>query len=327
MPSSTLLGIAFKLTATFLFAAMLALAKAYSTYTVAQIVFFRSFFALAPLMVWLLMRGDFPRALRTSRLGGHLLRSIAGIGSMFCLFASYALLPLADATAIGYAAPLMITLLAAYFLGEQMTGLRWIAVSLGFVGVLIMLAEHLGAPAVGAPERSATGAMFALAGAFLVSIAMIQTRRLTKTEDTGAITFYFQSTTTVAGTLALIVAAIWPAQWPAGELITSQAWIAPRAVDWAPLIAIGLLGGVGQIFMTQGYRFADASVLAIFDYSSLLFAVAIGFVIFGDVPGGRVLGGAAIVIGAGLAVVWQESRKRSRASRPDPVGSKPGKPA
>jgi drug/metabolite transporter (DMT)-like permease len=265
-------------------------------------------------MVWLLMRGDFPRALQTKRVGAHLVRSIAGIGSMFCMFASYILLPLADATAIGYAAPLMITLLAAYFLGERMSALRWGAVAVGFCGVLVMLWEHIGSPAPGAPARSAAGAGFALAGAFLVSIAMVQTRRLTKTEDTGAITFYFQTTTTVAGVIALTTAALWPATWPGAAVINAQAWIPPTLADWGPLIGIGLLGGIGQIFMTQGYRYADASVLAIFDYSSLLFAVAIGFVVFGDVPTSRTILGAAIVIAAGLAVVLHESGKRGKAA-------------
>ncbi len=82
----------------------------------------------------------------------------------------------------------------------------------------------------------------------------------------------------------------------------------PTLMDWAPLILIGLLGGVGQIFMTQGYRYADASVLATFDYSSILFAMAIGFVVFSETPSGAVMLGAAIVISAGLTVVWQESR-------------------
>jgi drug/metabolite transporter (DMT)-like permease len=311
--STVLLGVGLKLTATFFFSLMLALGKAYSAYPVAQLVFFRSFFALVPLMIWLLLRGDFPRALRTQRLGGHLFRSVAGIGSMFCLFASYGLLPLADATALGYAAPLMIALLAAYFLGERMTGLRWGAVAVGFLGVLVMLGEHLGAHDPAAPARSALGAGLALLGAALVAVAMVQTRRLTKTEDTGAITFYFQTTTTIASGLVLLIAALWPAHWP-GAAIGAQAWIAPAAEDWPPLIAIGLLGGVGQIFMTQGYRFADASILAVFDYSSLLFAVAIGFIAFGEAPSARVLMGAAIVIAAGLAVALQERRRGRPAS-------------
>ncbi|MBX9757968.1 MAG: DMT family transporter [Beijerinckiaceae bacterium] len=288
---------------------MLTLGKAYSAYPVAQIVFFRSAFALIPVLIWLLLRGDFPRALHTKRFGGHLFRSLAGVGSMFCIFTAYALLPLADATAIGYASPLMILVLASAFLGEKMTAVRWGAVIAGFAGVLMMLWEHLGAAHVGDHPRSAAGAAFMLAAAFLIAIAMLQTRRLTKTEDTGAITFYFQSTTTVASGLVIVAGALWPSGAPFAGLIQGQAWVAPEAAHWAPLVAIGLLGGVGQILMTQGYRYAEPSVLATFDYSSLLFAVAIGFVIFGDVPTTAVLVGAVIVISAGLAVVWQESRR------------------
>lgn len=289
---------------------MLALGKAYSTYPVAQIVFFRAAFALVPLMIWLLLRGDFPRALYTSRPGGHLLRSVAGIGSMFCMFASYALLPLADATAIGYAAPLMIVVLAGLLLGERITAFRWAAVLVGFCGVLVMLWDHL-AGGIGpglASDRGAVGALIAFAGAMLVAVAMIQTRRLTMSEDTGAITFYFQATTTVAGVVTLIAAAYWPSHWPLATLIQPQAWIWPTAQDWGPLILIGFCGGIGQIFMTQGYRFADASILAVFDYSSLLFAIVIGLVFFGDAPSQLVLVGAAVVICAGVAVLWQERR-------------------
>lgn len=295
---------------------MLTLGKAYSAYPVAQIVAFRSSFALIPLMIWLLMRGDFPRALHTKRFGGHLLRSLAGIGSMFCIFTAYALLPLADATAIGYASPLMIVVLASVFLGERAPPLRWAAVCVGFLGVLVMLWEHLGQASVADHPRSATGATIMLVAAFLIAIAMIQTRRLTKTEDTGAITFYFQSTTTVASCAVLLAAALWPHGAPGAALMHAQAWVTPTLADWGPLILIGLLGGVGQILMTQGYRYADASVLATFDYSSILFAITIGFIFFGEAPSAAVLVGATIVISAGLTVVWQESRRAPKiASR------------
>ena len=312
--SRTMLGIGFKLTSVFLFTMMLTLGKAYSSYPVAQIVFFRSAFALAPVLVWLLVRGDFPRALYTNRFGGHLLRSLAGIGSMFCIFTAYALLPLADATAIGYASPLIIVVLASIILGERAPPLRWAAVGVGFLGVLVMLWEHLGQSAPGGPPRSAAGAGFMLMAAFLIAIAMIQTRRLTKTEDTGAITFYFQATTTVASFVVLLAAAFWPDGALGAGLIQAQAWKAPVGVDWAPLVLIGLLGGVGQIFMTQGYRYAEPSVLATFDYASILFAIAIGLVFFAETPSVTVLLGAGIVIFAGLTVVWQESRPASKPS-------------
>jgi drug/metabolite transporter (DMT)-like permease len=292
-----------------MFAVMLALGKAYSNYPTAQLVFFRSAFALVPLVIWLMMRGDFPRALYTARPGGHLLRSLAGIGSMFCLFASYGLLPIADVTAIGYVAPLMIVPLAGIFLKEKISAFRWGGVMVGFLGVLIILGEHLMASG-GGPERSALGATLAFTGAVLVSFAMIQTRRLTMTEDTGAITFYFQSTTTVASALLLIAAVVWPPTWVLSDFLSSQAWVWPRAQDWIPLILIGVFGGVGQIFMTQGYRYADASILAVFDYSSLLFAVAIGLVFFGETPSHAVIAGALLVVAAGLAVALHENRLR-----------------
>jgi drug/metabolite transporter (DMT)-like permease len=310
--SRTMLGIGLKVTSVFLFTCMLTIGKAYSDYPVAQLVFFRSAFALVPLMIWLLMRGDFPGALHTKRFPGHLLRSAAGIGSMFFIFAAYKLLPLADATAIGYASPLMIVVLASIFIGERAPPLRWAAVCVGFLGVLVMLWEHLGQGAAPNHQRSATGAIFMLMAAFLIAIAMIQTRRLTKTETTGAITFYFQATTTVASFGVLAAAAFWPDGAPGASLMQGQAWVAPSAAHWGPLILIGLLGGVGQIFMTQGYRYADASVLATFDYSSILFAVALGLILFGDIPSAAVLVGAGIVISAGLTVVWQESQRASK---------------
>ena len=94
---------------------------------------------------------------------------------------------------------------------------------------------------------------------------MIQTRRLTRTEDTAAIVFYFQGTTTLASLLIVVAAAYWPEAWLGAAIMHSQAWIWPAGRDWLPLIAVGLLGGIGQILMTQSYRFADASALA--DYA------------------------------------------------------------
>src|SRR5689334_11643825 len=249
-----LTGIAFKVASTLFFSGMLALVKYYSAYPVAELVFFRSSFALIPLVIWLAWRGDFPRALHTKWLGGHLVRSIAGVGSMTLMFAAYGFLPLADVTAIGYAAPLLIVVFSALLLRETVSGSRWAAVMIGFSGVIVMLWEHLGRHA---DARASLGALFAFSAAVLVSIAMIQTRRLTKTEDTGAIVFYFQTATTAASVIVMLAAEIWPNAAPLAGLAQSQAWVTPAAADWAPLIAMGLLGGVGQIFMTQSYRYAD----------------------------------------------------------------------
>ncbi len=149
-------------------------------------------------------------------------------------------------------------------------------------------------------------------GAVLVAVAFIQIRRLTLTEDTGAIAFYFQATTTLAALAGLAAAVLWPSSAPFADVIHAQAWVWPKGYHWFPLVMIGVLGGAGQILMTQGFRYADASILAVFDYSSLVWAVLIGLVIFAEIPSAYVMAGASIVITAGLLVVMEENRLRKR---------------
>jgi len=311
--NATMLGIALKVIAVLLFTIMLALAKGYSHYPLTVIIFFRSFFALVVLVIWLAWRGAFPRALYTNRLPAHLVRSIAGIGSMFFIFAAYGLLPLADATAIGFVQPLMVVLLAAIILRERITLLRIGSIVVGFAGIMIILWEQLGGGVGSLAAERPLGAFCALMGALLVAVAFIQIRRLTRTEDTGAIAFYFQFTTTAAAVAGLVAAAVWPAEAPLAQIMQGQAWVWPVGLDWLALIAIGVLGGTGQLLMTQGFRYADASILAVFDYTALIWAVLIGFAIFGDLPTIYVIVGAAVVVAAGLAVVFEESRLIRRA--------------
>ncbi len=293
-------GVALKVAATFVFAVMSALIKiASARFPVAELVLFRSLFALLTLVGWLASRGEFPAALSTKRPLGHIGRSLAGTGGMYSSFAALSLLPLADATAFTFAAPLMVVPLAAFLLREATPLYRWAAVGAGFVGVTIMLSDHLGASSAG----RALGSGVALFGAFCASIAMIQTRRLTRSEATGAIVFYFSSVTTTVAGLSLLAAAIWPSAW-----IGAQHFVAPSVNEAAALAAIGVLGGAGQILMTHSYRYADASVIAAFDYVAMIWAAALGFLLFAEAPTARVLIGAAIVAAAGVYVVWRVRR-------------------
>ena len=321
MPHQThapLLGIALKVAGVACFTIMLALARSYNDYPLTVVIFYRSFFALGVLVIWLAWRGAFPRALYTSRLPAHLVRAIAGIGSMFFTFAAFRLIPLADATALGYVQPLLVVLLAAIVLREKLTSLRVISVISGFAGILIMVWEHLGANAPLADNR-ALGTFCAVFGALLIAVAFIQVRRLTQTEDTGAIAFYFQGTTTLVSLAGLALAVLWPSDAPFAATIQSQAWVWPRGFDWFPLISIGVLGGCGQLLITQGFRYADASILAVFDYTSLVWAVLIGLVVFSEIPSVYVITGAGVVITAGLLVVLEENRLlRSRQDKKQP---------
>jgi drug/metabolite transporter (DMT)-like permease len=315
-------GIALKIAATFAFALMAAAIKsAAARYPVGEVVLFRSVFALFVLVFWLASRGEFPAALHTRRPFGHVGRSLAGSGGMFANFAALSLLPLAAATAFTFATPLIVVVLAALVLHETVRAYRWSAVGFGFVGVIVMLSENLGnfggssQGAAAGLSLPAIGALIALAGAMTSAVAMIQTRRLTQSEPTGAIVFYFSSLTGLMGAFVLAVAALWPAQAPGAAFVAAQRFVAPTLIDFGMLGLIGLLGGAGQIMVTHSYRYADASIIAAFDYAAMLWAVGLGLLLFGETPSPRILAGAAIVVASGIFVLWREYRLR-RIARP-----------
>jgi drug/metabolite transporter (DMT)-like permease len=305
-------GIAFKVASTFVFACMAAIVKANAAdFPPAELVFFRSFFALPIVVLWVWQRGEFPRALHTKRLGGHLLRSFSGVGNMFLTFTAYAFLPLADVTVVGYAAPLIIVVLAALLLKERVRPGRWAGVALGFFGVLMMLWQHLGS-ADPATLRGAIGALCTLAGAFCLAVAMIQTRRLVQTEHMGAVMFYFQSTGAVLGLLVTLVGTLWPASFPLASTMQAQAWVTPSWAIFGVLVLSGVLGGVGQLLMTRSFMLADASIIACFDYTSMIFVLILGIVFLEEWPSSMVLVGAATIALAGVMVILSERRRKPR---------------
>jgi len=308
-----LLGILLKVAATFAFASMSAIIKAVSPhFPVGEIVLFRSLFAMATLVVWLARRGEFPNALRTRRKLGHVGRSIAGSGGMFFGFIALSLLPLADAIAFTFVSPLLIVPMAAIGLREVVRPYRWAAVGFGFVGVLIMLSDDLGhGVGVTAAAGYSVGAAVALFGAFCTAVAMIQTRRLSRSEATGAIVFYFTSVTAAISAALLVLAALWPDGAPGAGFFASQKFFAPGPFEFALLASIGLLGGAGQILMTHSYRFADASIIAAFDYVAMIWAATFGYAFFSETPSTAVLVGATFVAGAGVLVLWRERSRRS----------------
>ena len=272
---------------------------------IGEIVFARSAVGLIPLMLWLAWQGRLATMWRTSNVRAHITRGLINLSGMFCNFAGLARIPLADATALGYATPLFTVILAAAFLGEVVRMWRWGAVLVGFGGVLLMLFPHLGQ---GTYESEATlGAIFALAAAFLFGVAMTQIRHMTATETTGALVFYYSA----IATLVSLTTIFW-------------GWVMPAGFDLFALIALGVLGGMAQILMTESFRYAAAAVLAPFAYTSMLWAVSIGYFWFGEMPDDIVFAGAAVVIAAGLFVIWREhrlglDRKRAPTSAEPPA--------
>lgn len=284
-------GIALKLASVLVFIVMSSMIKSTAAHVPpGQAVFFRSFFAIPVIVVWLAMRRELATGFRAVSPIGHVWRGLMGTLAMGMGFAGLGYLPLPEVTAIGYAAPLLTVIFAAMFLGEEVRLFRISAVALGLVGVLIVLSPRLSIVSGDtASHREAFGALLVLFGAVCAALAQVFVRKLVQTERTPAIVFYFSLTATVLS-LATI---------PFG-------WVMPTLTEGLILTAAGLLGGVGQILLTSSYREADASLVAPFDYASMIFALLIGYFVFAEVPTWTMLAGAAIVIAAGVLIIWRE---------------------
>ncbi|WP_304616305.1 DMT family transporter [Paracoccus sp. (in: a-proteobacteria)] len=293
--SSPLRGILLKCASVTVFTIMAALIKATSGpesgVPPGQQVFFRSIFAVPVILAWLVWRRELREGLYSPRPLGHVYRGLAGTAAMGFGFWALALLSLPEATAIGYASPLLVVIFAGMFLGEDVRAFRLGMVALGLCGVLVVLSPQLRAGVGEADPLRLLGAMAALTGAICAALAMIFVRKLVRSERTSAIVFWFSITGSGLSLLTL----------PFG-------WVLPDGRTLVLLVMTGLLGGVGQILLTSAYRHADASVVAPFDYVSMLLAVAIGWWFFAEVPGLPVILGSALVIVAGIMIIWRERR-------------------
>lgn len=280
-------AIVLKLISVVFFVSMGALIKASSAEVPpGEAVFFRSFFAIPVIVVWLASRGDFLAGLKTANPMAHVWRGVLGTIGMSLGFAGLAMLPLPEVTAIGFATPILVVILAAVFLGEKIHLFRISAVLLGLAGVLIVLAPSFG-ESVG--EREKLGAIIVLASAFVGAVSQVYIRNLVRSEHTAAIVFYFSVSASVLGLLSL----------PFG-------WVYPSPAVFGMLVLAGLFGGVGQLLVTEAYRYADVSVIAPFQYASMLLALVIGYFVFGEAPTLLMLAGASLVIVAGVLIVWRE---------------------
>ena len=284
-------GISFKIASVLVFTVMAVLIKSTARHVPpGEAVFFRSLLAIPVIVGWLFWRKELGTGLRTVQPIGHVWRGIVGTSAMGLGFAGLGYLPLPEVTAIGYAAPLLTVIFAAMFLGEQVRAFRLTAVGLGLVGVLIVLSPRLTALSDATVETAeALGAMLVLGGAVFAALAQVFVRKLVLTEQTSAIVFWFSLTATVLSLVTL----------PFG-------WVAPTRGETVMLVSAGLLGGVGQILLTSSYREADASVVAPFEYVSMLFSIAFGYALFGEIPSATMLFGASLVVSAGILIIWRE---------------------
>jgi drug/metabolite transporter (DMT)-like permease len=289
VPNRTLTGIAFKVASVIVFLAMAALLKAAQGVPAGELAFFRSAFAIIPVVVFLAYRRELREGVKTKWPLRHLARGLAGTGGM--LFGFYALtkLPFPEAVTLNYATPLIIVVISALFLDEVVRLYRWSAVILGFIGVVIISWPRLTLLSTGVDQQAAVGVGAALLACLFAAIAMVQVRKLVHTEKSATIVFYFSLSSSVISLMTL----------PLG-------WVMPTPMQLLYLVTAGICGGIAQILLTESYRHADMSVVAPFEYTSLIFSVAIGFFAFGDVPTWQVLVGGLIVVGSALFIIFRE---------------------
>ena len=280
------LGIAFRVAAMACMALLSALVKWTGSrgIPVFEIILFRNLFAFVPLGLYIWRTTGFS-VLKTRRPFGHLTRSAVGLTGMVCGFSAVQHLPLTEATALQFTSPLFMTALSAMLLSEKVGRHRWAAVVVGFLGVLIMarpLPGQMNVPGVTLGVLSALGA----AG------AMVAIRQIADTEKGPTIVFYF----TLGGAALGLVGSLFH-------------WVTPDPQTLALLVLAGLIGGVGQLFLTEALRQAPIGVIAPFDYTQLVWAAGLGLVIWGELPHPLTLVGAVIVAASGVYILHRELRR------------------
>jgi len=230
-------------------------------------------------------------SLRTKRVGAHLVRMAVGMAAMALNFLAMIMLPLAEATAIGFTVPIFATVLAALVLREATGKWRWGATVAGFAGVYLIIQP-------GGDQVSAQGAAVALAGALVTACVTIMIRQLGATERSTTTVFFFAMSSLL----------------PLGLLMMSSVQ-AHDPLTWLILAGLGLAGGLAQLTLTASLRLAPVALVMPMDYNSLLWATLLGSWLFSQMPTPWTWAGAPIIIASGLVIVWRERlARRSRAS-------------
>lgn len=260
-------------------------------YTLTQLVFFRGVFGLPPVLLLAYMTGGMV-TLRTRRWRVHLFRGLVMTASVYAFFAGLRHLPLADAWAVVFTAPLIITALSPLVLGESVGWRRWTAVLTGFAGVLLIVRPGLAAfqPA----------SLYILVAAAAYAVNFLLSRKYAAEDGTALNVLFITATGLVVATVLL------PGQWHAPA----------DGLTWSLFALMGTLGGVAMIFLTQAFRVAPAPVVAPFDYSAMIWAILWGWMIWHDWPDAATLAGAVLIVGAGIYVGHREAvlSRQERAS-------------
>jgi len=297
-PDNSTLGVLLMSLAAFLWVLHDAISKwVMQDYSIYQVLLLRTIFSLLPILIVLRHEGGTVR-LRDTRVWVCLGRGCLAVACFLLFLAALPLMPLTDIFAIVMAAPLLISALSALVLKERVTFRRWVAILIGFSAVLVMVRPG--------GDVITPGALLVVGSVVVYSFLMILTRRLGSTESAGAMTFYS----------ALVFLAV-------GLIAAPFSWIRPTPIGMLLMAATGLLAGSAQYCLTEAFRIAPPSLVAPFEYTSLLWAMLFGFLVWGDVPTTLVLVSGAVVIVSGIYVLHDE-KATQRRNREAPIVFPPG---
>jgi len=280
------LGILYMVGATIVFAASSAVSKwLVASYPIGEVLFTRTAVALVTCALFIMPQTGLA-VFRTQRLPHHVMRSVSQGCSQTFLLIAFSLMPLAGAIAINFSAPLLTALISAVLLKETVGPARWLALLVGFCGVLIVTNPGMGTFQI--------GALFALANAVLYGSVTAGVRGMTATESAETLILY---------QLALLTALF--------ALLLPLGWTSPTPADTAWIVFNGVSNAVGQYWWTRALHLAPASAVAPFNYLSLVWAIILGFAVWGDVPTVSLVIGSGVVVASGLFLLWRETNARS----------------
>lgn len=280
-------------------------------YALHQVVMIRAMLALALTLAIAVPLSGGLACLRTGRIGMHLLRGCCVVVANMCLFLAFAAMPLADATAIFFISPLMITAASVVFLGETVGPRRWIAVALGMLGVIVMMRPG--------SDAFQLAALFPVVAAAAYATLHIITRRIGATERAVTMAFYIQMTfLTVSAAIGLGVGD--GRFGDTGDVSLDfllREWVWPDRDDYPHLALIGVTSASGGFLISQAYRVAEAALAAPFEYLAMPLAIFWGVIVFGDWPDAVAWAGMGLIMTGGLYLFWRETlhARRDRAGR------------
>lgn len=273
-------------------------------YALHQVVLIRSVIGLLIIVVVIAPLTTGWAIARTKKLKMHMLRGLCVVFANMTFFLGLAAMPLADAVAIFFISPLVITLFSVLFLGETVGPRRWAAIAVGFIGVLVMMRPGT--------QAFQIASLLPLAAAFCYAGIHIITRRIGGTESAETMAFYIQLMFIVVGVMfgLLVGDGRFGNQSDPSLAFLFRAWSWPVAADYPVFLIIGVGIGIGGYLISQAYRVAEASYIAPFEYLALPISVVFGMIVFAEFPGVWDYLGMALILGAGLFTVWREAQTK-----------------